>query len=968
MKPRKNTLAMISILALAALGGCLSEPIEPELPPISDTATGDTVTLSFLIPEATTKSSVWTDTDEVHEIYIVAYSDGKYAAATYSKDTHGLSLTLVRDRTYNLYAVANMGETEACADEQEFLESEVFSVTDPDAVQEMMPMCWSRKGLVLSHGVTEIEISLDRLAARISFSVDRSLLTGMSITSVRLRSCALSARFFPGINGSRIETKASAGDGDYASEADLALLNSSGTAYFYALENCQGTLLPDNGDPWQKVPDSIGEKAGLCTYLEVGCAFGPESVYDGEATYRLYIGRDNTTNFDIRRNSDIRISLVPTMPGLKEISWKVETNLEYRPGFVSGYQDGGPYDISSLYAGVMFGYRVEFSDQLFDHFAGDASACSLAFESENGGRIDFSPLMDSGEGTYMSTGTAFRPGTGCIWLLDGTGAKIQMLSDGVAIRKPTLILSPSRSSCTPYDEQEDITINGKSTTVYVYLTDGGGRNIRHEGYFSAEPFHFGDRLTISSNYAITGSIKSGAASINGEYTYPYTASYTLSCSNSGSSHQLNLELADAVSSQSAFSFSAEERNLGLEDLNGAWLNVSPVKIEIVDNRWAKYHSTQHTVLVDNPSNLAAKIDILEVMTDNPKEYNAISTREAIEYIDKNCLLNQIPYISGKFWDGERTIYGNMKTIQCERNSYGNRYDLQDDGRMAMPLENVSLDIIQNSTQYFKSSNDKLYIFFECSFIGSGDKAVPVKCSVYDHLSDGSMTMDIIYGDDPEYGGGYDMQGIWTYYRNRLEQAQDATMKKYGNLDMPKIKGLYERHKAGKRIRLIFTYNQSDGYMYVSSPSNPGGVSVDIRYSGTVQGYVQTHPKGTWFAGQDNHCSASYSSQTYTVVPVPSRKPIGRHIYEGMNGVYAQTFFDSYNKVGASNSYQHSAHPTSVSCTIYVKTTADNEYYPVEIPAFTGTAQFYHSQDGTTYYSPVNGNNGGNYTYVNTVKK
>lgn len=968
MRARKDILAMTSILALTALGGCLSEPAEPELPPVSGTTAGDTVTLSFLIPEAATKSSAWTDADGVHDVYIVAYTGGKYAAATYSRDIHGLSLSLVRDMTYNLYAVANMGETGACADEQEFLESGMFSIGDPDAVQARMPMCWSRKGLVLSQGVTEVEIRLDRLAARISFSVDRSLLTGMSVTSVRLRSCALSARLFPGINGSRIQDGEMAGDGDYASEADLALLNSSGTAYFYALENCQGTLLPDNGDPWQKVPDSIGEKAGLCTYLEVGCAFGPESVYDGEVTYRLYIGQDNTTNFDIRRNSDIRISLVPTMPGLKEISWKVETDLGYRPGFVSGHQDGGPYDISSLYAGVMFRYRVEFSDQLLSHFAGDASVCMLSFESNDGGRIDFSPLIHSGEGTYMSTGTSFRPGTGSIWLLDDSGEKIQMLSDGIAIRRPALTLSPSRSSCTPYDEQEEITINGENTTIYVYLTDGGGRNIRHEGYFSTEPFHFGDRLTISSDYAITGSIKSGAASVNGEYTYPYTASYTLSCTNSGSSHQLNLELADAVSGQSAFTFSAEEKNLGLEDRNGVWLTAAPVKIEMVDNGWAKYHSTQHTVLVDNPSNLAAKIDILEVMTDNPNEYNAISTREAIEYIDKNCLLNQIPYISGRFWDGERTIYGNMKTIQCERNSYGDRYDLQDDGRLAMPLENVSLGIIQNSTQYFKSSNDMLYIFFECSFIGSGDKSVPVKCSVYDHLSDGSMMMDIIYGDDPEYGGGYDLQGIWTYYRNRLQQAQDATMKKYGNLDMPKIKGLYERHKAGRRIRLIFTYDQSDGYMYVSSPSNPGGVSVDIRYSGTVQGYVQTHPKGTWFAGQDNHCSASYSSQTYTVVPVPSRKPIGRHIYEGMNGVYAQTFFDSYNKVGASNSYQHSAHPTSVSCTIYVKTTADNEYYPVEIPAFTGTAQFYHSQDGTTYYSPVNGNNGGNYTYVNTVKK
>jgi len=47
-----------------------------------------------------------------------------------------------------------------------------------------------------------------------------------------------------------------------------------------------------------------------------------------------------------------------------------------------------------------------------------------------------------------------------------------------------------------------------------------------------------------------------------------------------------------------------------------------------------------------------------------------------------------------------------------------------------------------------------------------------------------------------------------------------------------------------------------------------------------------------------------------------------------------------------------------------------KYYR-EISTFAGTAQFYLSQEGNTDFPSIsasNGNNGGNYTYVNTVMK
>ena len=70
--------------------------------------------------------------------------------------------------------------------------------------------------------------------------------------------------------GNRAVDATEVGTGDYASEADVTLLNEGQEISLYVLENRQGTLLPSNEDPWRKVPDSLDETvAACCTYLEV---------------------------------------------------------------------------------------------------------------------------------------------------------------------------------------------------------------------------------------------------------------------------------------------------------------------------------------------------------------------------------------------------------------------------------------------------------------------------------------------------------------------------------------------------------------------------------------------------------------------------------------------------------------------------------------------------------------------------
>ena len=74
----------------------------------------------------------------------------------------------------------------------------------------------------------------------------------------------------------------------------------------------------------------------------------------------------------------------------------------------------------------------------------------------------------------------------------------------------------------------------------------------------------------------------------------------------------------------------------------------------------------------------------------------------------------------------------------------------------------------------------------------------------------------------------------------------------------------------------------------------------------------------------------------------------------MDAIYAQTFFDSHNSIGSANSYQHAAHPTSLSVTIKIKVNSAStaDLYPITLTWNDTSLSYYHSQDGKTYYPTV----------------
>lgn len=938
-------------LSAAILSSCMEEAI-PENGAGTSTQQGDTVSLTFRTG-LTTRSSASPDEDALQSLTVMAYRDGMLERYGTSSGGREVTLPLYISEQYDLYAVANI-DLEPPVDQRD-LEKCRYTITSIGDLDGPMAMAWSRKGVTIDTGASEMQMDLERLASRISFSVDASLLSGLEVKSVRLRQCALEMEIFPPSGFSRVTGAAQAGDCDMASSQDISDVNSGKAVCFYTLENCQGSLLPENRDPWDKSPDALGEKAGLCTYIEVECSFAPGHVLEGDVTYRFYPGEDNTSNFDIRRNRNLHVTLCPTGDGLKGISWKVEADVAVSDGSATGYIDEGRHGLDNLYIGERFYYAVELDRELCDYLGGDLTRCSLRFESQDSGDIKFDTPDHEPEFTIMfAHGTCTSNGSGCIWLYGPDGGKVCRVSGTATIRKPALVLSDKPSVGTydkvPSLEEEPLcTINGKPYNLHVYLVDSDGYNLNTAdwsgfdlGQFSFDKSPYWDSgFDIGDSFSIAAT--DGVSSSGGP-----AVTYSLMTQNDGSDHGINSELAKAVRQSGTVRFDIDETRHSISGSGSAALDFHPITLTLVDNGWAGYHASQISLKVNNRSNMPLDLDVWQVNTSNDK-WNAVDRNKIIQTVEQNYLVYRPQYITNSYYDNDAVLYGSDISIRSERNGNGADY-LEDGYDMVYPLSDISTTVISNTQLYDMHGQTSLSHLIDVRMDGS--RLYSSEVSAADSLSDGSMKYDIIYGDDPEYGGGWNDRGIWLYSTGLTLREPETSLDRYNNLSAARLTSLMDRVRRSGAMNMTLTYDSASGQLYVSCPKgNLFGIKIDASITVTAEGYVQTHPNGTWFGAKDNYCSSS-SSRTVSGITVGSGRTSidGGAVRECMDKIYNTTFFDSHNSIGSANSYQHSAHPTKVTATLKIRVSGtDKEYYPVSFSWSNSSLDYYHPQDGTTYY-------------------
>lgn len=229
--------------------------------------------------------------------------------------------------TYSFCAVLNMGDRRQDVSSAQDLSAVTFTAGSMADLTEStgLPMSSALQRVSFLDSGLRFSLEFVRLVSKFNFSLSTSGFKKGSFDPVSVRILQASRSVCPFVRGNMAGQSSDVFDGDYASDEDLSTLRRGGGIVLYALENCQGTLLPGNTSPKAKVPGSIPGKEGLCTYLElVGNFEASDGTMTSVNTYRMYLGEDNCTNFDVTRNTVHNLSLSLSDWGDVPNYWKAE--------------------------------------------------------------------------------------------------------------------------------------------------------------------------------------------------------------------------------------------------------------------------------------------------------------------------------------------------------------------------------------------------------------------------------------------------------------------------------------------------------------------------------------------------------------------------------------------------------------------------------------------------------------------
>ena len=928
-------LGLLSLL----LGGCGLVIVEIE-PDQSLSEQVDGVSVMFDIGCNVSKSSMSPDEDSIRDLNLYAFCDGVLVASGYFEEMSDISMKLLYGHTYNLYSLANAGPVEAPSDEDDFKGECVLEVDRFADWGQVLPMAWNCEGFVVSSLAERVAIRLERLFAKVWFSVDKSAIDGLQINNVRLCQCPLTLWPFRYEDGSRVVAESEVSDGDYATQEDLARLNSGEKIYFYVPENCQGRILEGNSDPWAKVPDNISGKEGLCTYLETECTFEAGGLYSGCVMYRLYLGKDSVADFNIMRNSVLDVSLFLTGPGLGEVSWRVDADVSINDGYARGWISRGLHSITDLYMGERFIYTLELTQEMMAYFGGNYEKVRLCSCNEDGceeNSIEFgTPHFTGMSGelyVFEVDGLCWASGAGDVCLIDDHGNYLTSLGDYL-VKTPRLYVS-DMATVSPGNRVSGIggplllDVNGEGGTAYLYMVDNKQYNLNSSagvGYeFSLFDFSYWcDLVDEVVGESMFLQVSEGMETNDGP---------CLICSmlsrNDGSSDELSGSLLEFWSGGDIGKVVFDDDKAGVRQNIEFGLDYMPITLTLVDNGWAGYSDCQVSMIVDNPSNFPIKGQCwqLNMLKDR---YNAISRNEIVDLYGKEFTRQAYEYVCGDFPAGQMPLY-------CSGDSFNAK------GSCICHFPEISTQTIYYAALYDYFTQDKLYHHIDAVF-ENGERIS--KLRAVDNLSDGSMRYNIIYGNDPDMDG-WDDQGIWLYSGGIPISKPESGFDSMTGVKPTSLSALAE----GEDGEIKIAYDAGKGAFTACVDSSQGvGLQLDAEITVKASGYVSTTPNGTLFGSEDNYCSSNvFKKVSYVVLGVTPVEIDGGAVREAMNAIYSQAFYDSYNLIGSSNSYYHNAHPTSLEVSVKFSLSGKQaeKMVPLSLSA-PSSVSFYHEQDGVTY--------------------
>lgn len=254
--------------------------------------------------------------DVIHNVNVFVYgSGGQLLYHQYYATSYGIQV-LTSAGTKTVVVIANAGN----------MNSSQYGTLESLRTARQTEIPGTNSSIVYAAEVTKtltnsdrnIDVTIKRLLSKLTFVFDKSALdpgTSITISGIQLKnvpgSCFYIMQNTPSAND--IVT-----DGDYLSD-NLEPANHESASPLYMFENMQGTI-GSTTNPMAKSPAS---KSGVCSYAEITANYSnPQKT--GTVKYRMYLGENTTTSFDVIRETHYLETIRLTGAGISNPSWMVD--------------------------------------------------------------------------------------------------------------------------------------------------------------------------------------------------------------------------------------------------------------------------------------------------------------------------------------------------------------------------------------------------------------------------------------------------------------------------------------------------------------------------------------------------------------------------------------------------------------------------------------------------------------------
>lgn len=315
MKSLKNIRIVCAVTSLFALTSCLELNINTGIDTLRS------VRINLLFTGAFQTKGFIVDETKIDDLNIFLFDSRGGLQYSFFGTSSTISADLWSNERYYIYVIANAGYEIKDVLNIDDLVGREHQLSSIDGMVNSGSLLMSGKSdLITLFDGQSVRINLVKCFSKINLKIDTSDLDECEIefSKVTLKNVPSKIGYFA---HSQIDmTDYIFEVGDTKSGDELNGITTTGVN-FYTYENMQGELLPYNTSDSMKVLTGLNAK--LCTYLEIEGEY-KNSTHQGKILYRLYLGANSTSNFDIERNHLYCVRIIISGDGCNESSWRVD--------------------------------------------------------------------------------------------------------------------------------------------------------------------------------------------------------------------------------------------------------------------------------------------------------------------------------------------------------------------------------------------------------------------------------------------------------------------------------------------------------------------------------------------------------------------------------------------------------------------------------------------------------------------